>query len=231
MTRKLKVVCPHCGSDQEEPMGAISTYCHSCKRHIPIKDAPKRKAAVIPRNTRTVICRECGCTDKIVAGAQSSQCENCSVYLDLRSYTIKGKSNQKIVTYGDVTFAPGCNYEGPPVRAGKIIIDGRVSAVVQADEELEIQGHAKVWNPIHSPVIRIAQGADVTVPRIQTRLLEVAAQIRLEEVVASEKILVQSGGMLIAQRIAAPVIEVQPGGALLGRLEIAPPEVPAEEAG
>lgn len=225
MSDKFKVTCPHCGNVQEEPGGVISTYCRSCKQHIPIKGNRKRKAALVPQNTRVVVCRECGYTDKIVAHALSTQCENCSTYLDLRNHVIEGKSGQKLVTYGDVTFMPGCYYEGPPVRASKITVGGRVSAILQADVELEIQSGAKISNPIKSPLIKIAQGADVTVGQIQTKCLELGAKLRLNIVEASEQIIVLPTGMLIAQRINTRFLEVQPGGVLLGDLTVEPGEV------
>lgn len=225
MSHKFKVTCPHCNNEQEEPIGVISTYCRSCKQHIPIKGNRKRKAAMVPQNTRVVVCRECGYTDKIVSHALSTQCENCSAYLDLRNHEIQRKSNQKLVTYGDVTFLPGSYYEGPPVRASKIVVGGRVSAILQADVELEIQTGAKITNPIEAPLIKIAPGADVTVGRIKTRCLELASRLRLNEVIASEQLIVLPTGVLIAQQIYTRFVEVQPGGVLLGELTVEPGEV------
>lgn len=222
MTAKRKVICPYCKSEQEEPETAVSTYCHACKRHIPIRGARRRKASIAPKQTRIVVCRECGYTDKIVADAMSTQCENCSAYLDLRSHVIKGGINHKLVTYGDVTFLPGSSYEGPPIRAGKIIVGGRVSAIIKADVELEIQESGKVNNPFEAPIIRILHGAHVTVGQIRTRSLEIAAKVITGVVEASDQIVILPGGLLVAQKVTTRFIDVQPGGALLTNLEIVP---------
>lgn len=225
MSTKIKVVCPHCKAEQEEPVGAISTYCHSCKRHIPIQGNRKRKAALTPQNKRVVICRECGYADKIVEEAQSTQCENCSSYLDLRSHIISGKCGQKLVTYGDVTFLPGSSYEGPLVRASKIIVAGKISAILHADIELEVQEGGKISNPFQAPRIRIGPGAEVTVARIVTRTLELASRLRADEVHASENIVILEGGVLCAHKVTTPFIEVQPGGGLLADLTVEPGEI------
>ncbi|PAW76334.1 MAG: hypothetical protein B9S32_15280 [Verrucomicrobia bacterium Tous-C9LFEB] len=230
MSDKFKVTCPHCGNVQEEPMGAISTYCRSCKQHIPIKGNRKRKAAMVPQNTRVVICRECGYTDKIVSHALSTQCENCSAYLDMRNHVIQGKSGQKLVTYGDVTFMPGSTYEGPLVRASKITVAGKVSAILQADVELEIQTGAKVSNPIQSPLIKIAPGAEVIVGQINTRCLELASKLRANTITASEQLIILPTGILMAQQIYARFVEVQPGGVLVGDLTVEPGEVVLDTA-
>jgi cytoskeletal protein CcmA (bactofilin family) len=229
MSEKRTVTCPYCKSEQEEPFAAISTYCHTCGRHIPIQRSRRRPVAMVPQNTRVVECRECGYTDKIVADAQSTQCENCSAYLDLRCYTIRGKSNQKIVTYGDVTFAPGCSYEGPPVRASKVTVAGRVSALIKADSSIEILEGGRINNPIDAPIIKICRGSEVRVPLLRTRNLELASQMRTDEVTATDQIIILPGGSLIAGRVKTRFIEVQEGGALLaGFLEVVPPIPPLD---
>jgi cytoskeletal protein CcmA (bactofilin family) len=213
MISKIKVVCPHCRAEQDEVESAISTFCRSCGRHFAVQGVPRKKAGKMPRTSRVIRCRECGVENKLAAAALSTQCVGCVAYMDLQHHEITGASNQKLNTYGEIHFAPGCTYRGGDVLALRVRVAGRVQARIVAEEEIELMANCSIQGSIESPAIRVTRNAQAEAGSVKCRNLHLGGALRAHSAEVAEKLHVHSGGGMTAQQIRAHELEVEEGGA------------------
>lgn len=210
--------CPHCGKQQKEPEGSISTYCRSCGQHFSVSGTPKKKLVRLPKSTRTITCFQCGTEARVVPSALSTQCQYCSTYLNLRDYRIAGASNEKIDTYGEAEFQTGCFYRNAEVKADRIRVRGKVESRLVANQGIEVEDGGDSKGRARAPEIRIGRKGKLKSNSLETERLVVEGFLEADEIRVTQWIKVENGGVLRARKIFANEVEVDPNGIFQGEL-------------
>jgi cytoskeletal protein CcmA (bactofilin family)/DNA-directed RNA polymerase subunit RPC12/RpoP len=214
--KKEKVACPHCGHEQDEAPGVISTNCRNCGKYFPVQLARKKQAVRMPKTSRSIICFQCGSEHKVIPDALSTQCPECSTYLNLKNYDLSGACKEIIHTYGTVRFQPGCHYRGPEVRAKSVEISGRVEAHISAETHIILKKEVRVGGRLSAPDLQVETRTQANVGRLRIGTLQVSGILESEEVHAARSIFIKPGGVLIAKKILAPELHVEEGGGCHG---------------
>jgi cytoskeletal protein CcmA (bactofilin family) len=209
-----QVTCPHCGHQQFEPVGGVSTTCRSCGKYFSLEVVtPKKRKETLVRHEREIQCDICQHRQSIPLGALSTFCENCGAYMNVRNYDISGISREKVETYGDAIFDTGCNYRGTHVIAYRVTVRGYVYARISAKKELIIEEGGKVRGSLQVPFLYVLKGGLARSSRIETKILEIEGEIEVDECIAHE-VRIGKHGHLKARHLAAETLHVVSGGTL-----------------
>jgi cytoskeletal protein CcmA (bactofilin family) len=218
----LSVTCPECGFSQKEPEGVVSTKCRECQTYIRVKQDRSKPVSRLPRQTRRVVCNACSVEHDVVPEAMSTQCPGCSTYINLRDYEVQGVMGETIQTCGVVHFLRESHYRGPEVIARAVDVHGRVDAPISAIDFIRLHEGADVRSRLKAAKIEVLERATARIARIHTPVLTVRGLVHTQEVIATESLVVGSGGALFAARIQARELVVEKGGSLEADFEAMP---------
>jgi cytoskeletal protein CcmA (bactofilin family)/DNA-directed RNA polymerase subunit RPC12/RpoP len=211
-----QVTCPHCGYQQFEPVGGVSTTCRHCGKYFSLEVVvPKKRKEALVRQEREIQCDLCGHHQYTPLGTLSTFCEKCGAYMNVRNYDISGISREKVETYGDAIFNTGCNYRGTHVIAYRVTVRGYVYAWITAKKELLIEEGGKVRGSLTTLFLRVLKGGLARSSRIEAKILEVEGEIEVDECIAQE-VRVGKHGHLKARHLIAETLQVVSGGTLTG---------------
>jgi cytoskeletal protein CcmA (bactofilin family) len=139
-------VCPKCGHSQQEPHGAYSTICKSCREHFRLQEGagPVAKAPRPVIEQRRVHCFQCGTDLDVPLAAESTMCKRCSNHVDLRDYSITATFSKNYRTYGKLVIEEKGYLLNTDSLVGEAIIKGRVIGKIVAERTLEIHTSARI---------------------------------------------------------------------------------------
>lgn len=205
--------CPDCGHQQDEVQGAISTICRECGHSYQIKreSTRRRYAKATPGHERTLTCRHCGHRNRIPGDALSTLCEHCGGYLDLGTHRISGASIEKLDTYGDVHFLPGCHYQGTHVRAASITVDGQALVERMEANTILVRPGGHLQGQVTTEELVVLRKGRVN-GTIRAARLRVEGQVSGPEIEVRESLEVLPTGEVVVTHVSALQLDVQSGG-------------------
>ena len=146
---KVLVVCPHCGHQQHEPQGVVSTVCKQCRQHIRIEEIlkPTRKRAeraVDAPELKRVTCFDCGTELEVALSAESTMCKRCSRYVDLKDYHIANAVSKNFKTKGAFVLETKGYVFNTEAIVGEAVLKGRFLGKLIAERSLTIYSTADI---------------------------------------------------------------------------------------
>jgi cytoskeletal protein CcmA (bactofilin family) len=188
--------CPHCGSTQGEPEGAISTNCRRCGKYFKVgAKGSESRTARAPKANREVFCVKCGAPNLVSSTALSTQCIRCSHYLELGDKIVKGVQTGKLYAYDDVIFAEGCSFKGMEATGRNMEVRGKVFSKLRATEEVTAMAGSHISGEIHALVVRVENGAVVKVQELSCARLIVSGTVEITGVLTASEITLSDGAV------------------------------------
>ncbi len=172
--RKLPTDCPHCGFQQSEPAGAISTYCRGCGDHFTVtrnQPAPVRPTLatrlplVAPARTRARIakpvrCEICGTKHSTSPLLHSSLCPTCGTETELADLHIHSHRTLPVDTRGTVHVSRTGFLNATHTRCGHARIEGRFAGRIDCAGTLRIRGEGVCRSRIETHTLIIDRSSD-----------------------------------------------------------------------
>ena len=231
--RKAPFHCPHCGFVQHEPVQLISTYCRSCGSHFEIARAntPAEKVpAVKPIGSRTVFCHHCQRAHKVSGHAQSTICPGCNASIELRDLVFSSQVSRPVNTRGKLTIEPGGSLNCALIICGEALIEGKINGALFCEGTVRLACSGKSSGRITAKFLIIEKGAQVElVHLVKTTDLVVNGRARgnfecdgsvriskrgiLEGRITARSVVVERGGILLAESSIQPVQRDDPPSA------------------
>jgi len=147
---KVLVVCPHCGHQQREPQGVVSTVCKKCRQHIRVEEILKPARKLAERTVenapelKRITCFDCGAELEVALSAESTMCKRCSRYVDLKDYHIANAVSKNFKTKGSfVLEAKGYVFNTEAI-VGEAVLKGRFLGKLIAETSLTIYSTSEI---------------------------------------------------------------------------------------
>lgn len=143
---KVLVVCPHCGHQQREPRGVVSTVCRKCRQHIRAEELlkPARKPAAPAPELKRINCFDCGTELEVALSAESTMCKRCSRYVDLKDYRINNAVSKNFKTRGTFVVETKGYVFNTEAIVGEAVLKGRFLGKLIAEHSLTIYSTADI---------------------------------------------------------------------------------------
>ena len=227
--RKAPARCPDCGFEQLEPLGLISTYCHSCgscyeteRGHrynfgLPtaVPDVPDNPA--LPE--KSVFCHRCGATHTVSLAARNTICPGCSACIDLPDISILHPSSQPVDTRGNLYIGPEGSLTNSWIVCASARIDGILNGVLRSEGDVVLSTTKPCACQIKAPTLVIAKHSSIKlISPLETETLIVKGQF-FGIVNCNGTVHVMRGGHLEAN-ICARSIVVEKGGFFKGSCQV-----------
>ncbi len=231
-----EIFCIKCGAPNLVAAAALSTQCTRCSNYLELGDKVIRGVHMAKIHAYDDVLFEAGCSFK---GMEATG----------RRLDVRGKVFSKLRAVEEIVVANGSTVSGE-MHAPVIWIEHGATVKVQelVCSRLQVNGAMEISGTLSASEIVLGDGAGLTgrlhVPESKLRVeagvstqfdsitcdeLTVEGQVKLGTSIAAEKIVVLSGGVLIAPVVRAARIEVSPGGSLQARIEqYVPIEKPGE---
>jgi len=159
--KKIPTLCPHCGFEQLEPAGLISTYCRGCGSHYSVGKTARtrqyhprfssiavRPDPAAPGRRRRVRCTSCDQSHFAFTAAGQSHCPSCGTLVQLSDVEISGHSTRNIETCGAIHVGRDGFLNATRLRCGNAYVEGRISGRIRCENTLRLRGsdvsHARI---------------------------------------------------------------------------------------
>jgi len=143
---KVLVVCPHCGHQQREPRGVVSTVCKKCRQHIRAEELLKpalKPTGHLPELKR-ITCFDCGAELGVARTAESTICKRCSRYVDLKDYHIANAVSKNFKTKGAFVLETKGYVFNTDAVVGDAVLKGRFLGKLFTEGSLTIYSTAEI---------------------------------------------------------------------------------------
>lgn len=190
-----EVTCPHCGSNQGEPLGAISTNCRSCGKYFKLGSKSESRTSRAPKVNREVFCVKCGAPNLVASAALSTQCIRCSHYLELGDKVVRGVQTGKLYAYDDVIFEEGSSFKGMEATGRRMEVRGKVFSKLRATEEIVAMAGSTISGELHALTVRIERGATVKVQELSCARLLVSGAVEISGTMTASEIVLSDGAV------------------------------------
>lgn len=114
-----------------------------------------------PIKSKDVSCFNCDRVHQAPAGASSTNCPECGTYITLKDYDIRGESNQRIKTRGNVTIHKKASVTGTTIICHNLTVIGKFTGGANCSGDLTLNSHSKVMNEVKCKRLIIAKKANI----------------------------------------------------------------------
>ncbi len=236
--RKASFRCPDCGFVQQEPENLISTYCRSCGHHYEAAQnradretrqlpAEKPEHKTLTRPAREVCCHRCGHMQEVSASARSTLCPSCNAAIELTDLVFSSNVSRPVDTRGKLTVERNGYLNNAYIVCGEGLIEGRISGTLVCEGRLVLAttGSMSCRITAKSVVIERRHSVELMFPLTTQELsvygavtgdIECTGQVhvrrggRLEGSLRTRSVVVDRGGILLAESTVEPGISTKP---------------------
>jgi len=238
--RKKPVQCPHCSTEQLEPVHAYSTYCRSCGEHFRIgNDAdpgieqPLRRESLIERIAgkaikrapRKVFCYACSTTHDASAYTKHTLCPQCGTSIEMSDLVVDKPVTRRVDTRGDLTVTKDGFLSNASSVCRNALVEGKISGRLFCDGRLRLNSSERMTAEFIAREVIIERKANCFLNR-KLQAADVIVKGRLcADVVCSGTVHIEKHGFLEGS-VLARSIDVKKGGWYEGELRIGAPQHP-----
>lgn len=176
--RKVPTTCPHCGSSQPEPVGALSTYCRGCGEHYAIGRAdtptpigPSRTSVFAHSLKRRFLCRaqrerihchDCGHNfrEVLMPGAPC-HCPSCGTRIERGDIEISSSTTREVHTGGRVHVSKTGFLNSVSIQCAELFAEGRIGGRIECSGTVRLAYHGECRAQIFAGRLVIDRGANV----------------------------------------------------------------------
>jgi cytoskeletal protein CcmA (bactofilin family) len=222
---KVLVVCPHCGHQQREPQGVVSTVCKKCRQHIRVEEilkparTPAERAVVNAPELKRITCFDCGAELEVALSAESTMCKRCSRYVDLKDYHINNAVSKNFKTKGAFVLETKGYVFNTEAIVGEAVLKGRFLGKLIAERSLTIYSTADIKGSFKTNrlVIPAANHFRWNEP-LQLNSAEISGEL-VANVRAAGTVVLKSTARMFGD-VKAKNLVVEAGAVLVGNLRI-----------
>ncbi|MCX6935401.1 MAG: polymer-forming cytoskeletal protein [Verrucomicrobia bacterium] len=224
---KVEIHCPECGQTQMESENFISTVCRNCGAYYKSVHAPGRSRRKVKRlkvKKRELACAECGALQEVAEEAQSSTCLACGRHLELGHREILGEHLGNLSLEGELVIWPKGNFGGSRARAARIVLHGRASGFLEAQERLRVEGQAKIRAGASGGILEIKAGASLECgDTLRFSEGQIDGELRCAIARFEGPLKVGPHGRVVAEKISFTELTVESGGQVHAQAETKTP--------
>lgn len=215
----------------------ISTYCRNCGDHF----TPQRGAPSAPQRpparpdarkkaTRQVRCHRCGESHEVTPWAVSTICPGCSAAINFQDVVFSSNASTPVNTRGLLHVETGGFLSSESLVCGEALIEGRVSGHLFCEDRLRLACQGRLSCRIVAGSVSVEKGAMVEIPYpVETDELIVRGCLTatvhckgkvhvlrggsVEGKVRARALVVERGGLFVAESIFSLAKPAAPGGA------------------
>ena len=176
----------------------------------------------VEASLRTVHCFGCEASQEIASDVIHVMCEQCGKPIDLSDYQVETLHGRRIQTNGEVFISARGKYQGPPLVAGRLVVQGIVEGTFEC-EELVLGKVAHLAGKGQAKRVVIAPGARLRFSEfshyVKTNALRIEGSLEVELLKFKGTVTVGSGGALVGN-VEVNFFQVDKGGSFEGKLSI-----------
>lgn len=171
---------------------------------------------------RSVRCFSCDTEKQIVADVIQANCDHCGKAIDLSDYQIESLYSRPIQTNGEVFISPRGKYQGPPLVAGCLVVQGIVEGNFEC-EKLVLGKVAHLAGKGHAQSVVISPGARLRFSEfsqhVKTTVLRIEGHLEVELLKLRGEVVVGKTGVLVGN-VEVGRFQVEKGGSFEGKLSV-----------
>lgn len=176
----------------------------------------------VSESLKTVHCFSCESSQAIVSDVIHVNCEKCGKPIDLSDYSIETLYSRGIQTNGEVFISPRGKYQGPPLRARRLVVQGIVEGTFECDE-LVLGKVAHLAGKGRAKSVIISAGARLRFldfsQCVKTSSLRIEGHFEVELLKLKGEVIVGKSGVLVGN-VEVSRFQVEKGGNFEGKLSV-----------